>query len=210
MTSTFPRRLLAALTTAGLATGIVGCGAPEQSQSEPTAVASTIQPKEPSMPETALKDLAVTRVFDAPVEQVWSAWTESEHVRKWWGPSGFTSPVARMDVREGGTSLVAMRSPEGRDMYNTWRYLEVLPWQRLEFIVNFADSNGDTIDPAALGLPPGIPRDVRHVITFRALDGGRTEMTVNEYGYANDEVVQISKAGLESSLDKMAASFTRS
>jgi uncharacterized protein YndB with AHSA1/START domain len=210
MTPTILSRLLAALTTAGLVAGITGCGTPDQPQTGPTTVTTTSQPKDTNMPEATLKDLVVTRVFDAPVEQVWSAWTESDHVRKWWGPSGFTSPIARMDVREGGTSLVAMRSPEGHDMYNTWRYLDVVPLRRLEFILNFADGNGDTIDPAALGLPPGIPRDVRHVITFRALDGGGTEMTVNEYGYANDEVVQFSKAGLESSLDKMAASFTGS
>jgi len=56
-------------------------------------------------------DLAVTRVLDAPVEEAWRAWTEPERVRRWWGPTGFTSPSADMDVRVGGTSLVCMRAP---------------------------------------------------------------------------------------------------
>ena len=53
-------------------------------------------------------DLVVTRVFDAPVEAVWKAWTDAEQVKKWWGPDGFTAPVAKLDFREGGTSLVCM------------------------------------------------------------------------------------------------------
>lgn len=64
------------------------------------------------------KDLVVTRVFDALVDLVWKAWTDPEQVMRWWGPEGFTSPVAMIDFREGGTSLVCMRSPEGQDFYN--------------------------------------------------------------------------------------------
>jgi uncharacterized protein YndB with AHSA1/START domain len=42
-------------------------------------------------------NMVVTRSFDAPVEQVWKAWSESEQVKRWWGPTGFTCPVAKMD-----------------------------------------------------------------------------------------------------------------
>src|SRR5215217_4010218 len=78
-------------------------------------------------PDGTKRDLVVNRVFDAPIEQVWHAWTDPEHVMSWWGPTGFTSPIARMDFREGGTSLVCMRSPERHDLYNTWTYREILP-----------------------------------------------------------------------------------
>lgn len=56
-----------------------------------------------------MPDIVVTRIFDASSQQVWNSWTESAEVMRWWGPSGFTSPLARMDVRVGGTSLVCMR-----------------------------------------------------------------------------------------------------
>ncbi|HVG65858.1 MAG TPA: SRPBCC domain-containing protein, partial [Actinomycetota bacterium] len=79
-------------------------------------------------------NVVVTRVLDAPVEPVWRAWSESEQMMRWWGPTGFTCPVARMDVREGGTSLVCMRSPDGHDIYNTWTYERVAPMRELEFI----------------------------------------------------------------------------
>src|SRR5262249_51443437 len=52
------------------------------------------------------KDLVVARTFDAPVDQVWAHWVDSDRVKKWWSPTGFSVPVARMDFREGGTSLV--------------------------------------------------------------------------------------------------------
>ena len=62
--------------------------------------------------EPKKRDVIVTRVFDAPVEQVWNAWVEPEMVKQWWGPTGFTCPLAEMDFREGGTSLVCMRAPK--------------------------------------------------------------------------------------------------
>lgn len=72
-------------------------------------------------------DMVVTRTFDTTRQQVWHAWTESGEVMRWWGPAGFTSPLARMDVRQGGSSLVCMRTPDGRDLYNSWIYERVEP-----------------------------------------------------------------------------------
>jgi uncharacterized protein YndB with AHSA1/START domain len=126
---------------------------------------------------------------------------------KWWGPNGFTAPVARMDFREGGTSLVCMRSPEGQDFYNTWTYRKVVPMKLIEFVSNFADKDGKRIDPVSIGLPPGIPQDVRHVVTFKARGDNQTEMAVTEYGYTSDQIYEISKAGQEQCLDKMATSL---
>lgn len=153
------------------------------------------------------KNLSVTRTFDAPVERVWKQWSESENVMRWWGPTGFTSPLAKMDFREGGVSLVCMRAPKefgGFDMYNTWSYKKIVPHERIEFVLNFSDKDGNKLDPAKMGLPPGIPQDVPHVITFKSLGENKTEMTVNEYGYTTDTAVQTSRAGLDQCLDKMA------
>lgn len=156
------------------------------------------------------KTMTVTRTFDAAVADVWKHWSDSEKVMKWWGPKGFTSPLAKMDFREGGVSLVCMRAPKefgGFDMYNTWSYKKIIPNERIEFTLNFADKDGNKLDPAQMGLPPGIPKDVPHVITFKALGDKKTEMTVNEYGYTTDTAVETSKAGLDQCLDKMAESL---
>lgn len=157
--------------------------------------------------ENQHRDLVVTRVVDAPVGQVWQAWTDAEQVRRWWGPTGFTCPLARIDLREGGTSLVAMRSPAGQDLYNTWSYRSIVPHQRLEFIQNFADEHGNKLTPASIGLPAEIPQDVRNLVTFKALGEHGTELTVTEYGYTSDQILELSKAGLEQVLDKLATSL---
>jgi uncharacterized protein YndB with AHSA1/START domain len=151
--------------------------------------------------------MGITRIFDAPVELVWTAWTDPEQVRRWWGPTGFSCPLARMDVREGGTSLVCMRSPDGHDVYNTWTYQRVTPMRRLEFVQRFADQDANPLDPDDLGLPPGIPKQVPHVLTFQPAGEDRTEFTVTEHGYPNEEIVAISRAGMEQVLDKLAATL---
>jgi uncharacterized protein YndB with AHSA1/START domain len=152
-------------------------------------------------------DIAVTRVFDAPVAQVWRAWTEPEPVMRWWGPQGFTAPIAEMNVREGETSRVCMRSPDGHDFHNTWTYQRVIPLQRLEFLMGFARASGEPADPAELGLPPDIPSRVRHVVTFKPVGETRTELTVTEFGYSLEQTRDMSKLGLEQCLDKMATSL---
>jgi len=158
------------------------------------------------------RDLVVTRVFAAPVELVWKAWTEPEYVMRWWGPDYFTSPSAKMDFREGGTSLVCMRAPEdfgGQDMYSTWVYQKIIPMERIEFIQNLADKDGNQIDPAQIGMPPEFPRDMRTVVTFKDLGNGKTEMTVTEYNMptADTELGKNAELGLNQSLDKMVVSL---
>lgn len=155
-------------------------------------------------------DLVITRVFDAPIEKVWKAWSNADQVMRWWGPTGFTCPVAKMDFREGGRSLVCMRAPKefgGQDMYSTWSYKKIVPMQEIEFIQDFADENGNQIAPTTLGLPLDMPQEVRSVIAFKSISSNQTEITVTEYGYTSEQIFDLSKAGMEQCLDKMAASF---
>lgn len=160
------------------------------------------------------RDLTVTRIFDAPVELVWKAWTEPEFVMRWWGPDHFTSPSARMDVRVGGTSIVCMRAPQefgGMDMYSAWVYREIVPMKRIEFVQNMSDEHGNLLDPATLGLPADFPRDTRTVVLFKDLGDGRTELAVTEYNMpaADTEMGRNAELGLHQTLDKMAAIFSR-
>jgi uncharacterized protein YndB with AHSA1/START domain len=158
--------------------------------------------------EAGTQDLLFTRVFDAPVDRVWRAWTESELVMHWWGPTGFSCPAARMDVREGGASLVGMRPPKqfGRqDMFNTWTYTRVVPNERLEYTLHFADKEGRRIDPATLNLPAEMPQEVRHTLVLRSLGEARTEITLTEHDWPMGQMRELSKQGMEQCLDKMAA-----
>lgn len=152
--------------------------------------------------------VSAVRVFNVPVEDVWKAWSDAKYVERWWGPTGFTASLATHDFRPGGTSLLRMSSPEYGDVYNTWNYQVVTPLQRIEFIMNFSDESGTTLDPADAGIPPGVPRDVPHVVTFETADA-QTTLTVTEHGYTSEQAVQISQLGLDQCLDKMVAIFAR-
>ncbi len=155
-------------------------------------------------------DLVVTRIFNVPVEQAWKAWSDGDLVMRWWGPTGFTCRVARMDFREGGTSLVCMRAPRefgGQDMYNTWTYAKIVPMSRFAYTHRFSDKEGNSMDPAKQGLSPDIPTEMRHEVTFKALGKDKTEVTVIEYGWPVCPMMEMSKLGLEQCLDKMAALF---
>ncbi len=78
-----------------------------------------------------IKELTITRVFDAPRELVWKAWTEPERVKRWWGPKSFTTPVSKIDLRVGGKYLYCMRSPEGKDFWGTGIFREIVAPERL-------------------------------------------------------------------------------
>jgi uncharacterized protein YndB with AHSA1/START domain len=158
------------------------------------------------------RNLVVTCVFDASIEQVWGAWIEPELLKWWWGPDGFTCPLAEMDFRVGGTSLVCMRAPAeygGQDMYNTWTYQEIVPMERFVYILCFADKYGNIIDPTQQGLPPEMPKEVRNQVAFKDLGDERTEVTVTEYDWPVGQMMEMSRQGLEQCLDKMAAIFAR-
>lgn len=155
-------------------------------------------------------DLVVTRVIDAPLEQVWAAWTESEPLMRWWGPTHFTCPSAEMDVREGGTSIVCMRAPAdfgGQDNYSTWDYTEIVPLQKIEFIHNLSDKDGNKLDPVSIGMPPDFPVDQRQVLEFKSTGDGKTEFTVTEYGWTVGQMMEMSRLGMDQSLDKLEASL---
>ena len=155
--------------------------------------------------EAEKHDLVVTRVFDAPVAQLWKAWTDSDTLKQWWGPQGFTCPVAEMDLREGGTSLVGMSSPDFGTHYSLWAYQAIAPSSCIEFIHNLADKDGNKLDPVAVGMPADFPTDQRQVIEFKSAGEGKTELTVTEYGWTVGQMMEMSKMGMNQCLDKLEA-----
>jgi uncharacterized protein YndB with AHSA1/START domain len=82
---------------------------------------------------TADREIVLSRLFDAPREVVWEAWTDPEQVVKWWGPRGFTTTIAKMDVRPGGEWRHTMHGPDGTDYPNRSRFLEVVKPERLVY-----------------------------------------------------------------------------
>jgi uncharacterized protein YndB with AHSA1/START domain len=79
------------------------------------------------------RELVLTRVISAPREKVHRAWTDPEQLKQWFAPKPWTTPVAKLDVRPGGSNLIVMRGPDGKEFPNRGVYLEVVPNERLAF-----------------------------------------------------------------------------
>ena len=153
--------------------------------------------------------IQVTRVFNAPVEMVWQVWVDPELVKRWWGPKHFTSPVAKIDFREGGRSLVSMKGPKemgGQEWFSVWEYVKIVPFDLIEFIQSLCDADGNKTDPTKVGMPADFPKDIRTEVRFKAIAADTTEMTVTEYA-AFGSISNFAQIGLEQSMDKMLAVF---
>ena len=80
---------------------------------------------------SADRELMLTRLIDAPREKLYRAWTDPTLLKQWFAPLPYTTPVAELDVRPGGSAFIVMRGPDGKDLPNHGVYLEVVPNQRL-------------------------------------------------------------------------------
>lgn len=110
-------------------------------------------------------EVEIVRIFDAPRDLVYEAWTKPEHMTQWWGPGPFTSHSCKLDVRPGGEWQITMRSPEGRDFRSSGVYSEVVPSERLVFT---NDAYGQDGTQLLKGLTS---------VTF-ADDGRKTKLTL--------------------------------
>ncbi|PKN31836.1 MAG: ATPase, partial [Deltaproteobacteria bacterium HGW-Deltaproteobacteria-20] len=125
--------------------------------------------------------LFIQRIFAASRDRVWKAWTDPELIAQWWGPKGFTAPVIRVDLREGGRYLYAMRSPDGQDFWSTGEYREIAPAERLVVTDSFADAEGNVVPASAYGMTGDWPRELLVTVTFEE-HGGGTKVTLREAG----------------------------
>lgn len=84
--------------------------------------------------------IVLTRLYDAPRELVWQAFTEPQHVAQWYGGEGFSSPVCEMDVRPGGLWRHVMRAPNGMEFPVNSVFIEVVPPERLVWTSSDAEA----------------------------------------------------------------------
>jgi uncharacterized protein YndB with AHSA1/START domain len=113
-----------------------------------------------------MQELITTRVFDAPRDVVFQAWTDPERLKRWWGPKGFTNPVCEVDVRPGGTIRIHMRAPDGTVYPMTGVFREIVDPERLVFTSSALDGNGEPLF------------EVLNTVTF-AEEGGQTRLTLH-------------------------------
>jgi uncharacterized protein YndB with AHSA1/START domain len=76
-------------------------------------------------------EIVIERVFDAPRELVWKAWTEAEHVAQWWGPQGMTTRVDELDLRPGGNWRYVMLRPDGSEYPQRGTFREIVAPEKI-------------------------------------------------------------------------------
>ena len=137
--------------------------------------------------ETVSREVEVKRIVDAPVDLVFKAWTEAEHLARWWGPDGFTNPVCESDPRPGGALRIVMRGPDGTDYPMTGTFREVAAPERLVVESTAEDGAGHRVLEA--------------VTTVDFADhGGKTLITVHERAVALVPEAGLMLGGMEAGM----------
>jgi uncharacterized protein YndB with AHSA1/START domain len=154
--------------------------------------------------DTTPAAVVIERRFEAPVELVWQMWTDPDHFKAWYGPQGASIPVARMDLRVGGSRLVCMQvhTPAGaRRMWFVGEYLEIVENSRLVYTESPADEHGHVVRPGDSSHP--VTTEIR--VDLEDVDGG-TKMMLTHVGIPADSPGAI---GWAMALDKLAQRLAR-
>ncbi|TGK29440.1 SRPBCC domain-containing protein [Leptospira gomenensis] len=151
-------------------------------------------------------EMVIVRIFDAPRELVFKAWTEPERLMSWWGPKDFSSPGCKLEPRVGGKYHFGMRSPEGQEFWSSGKFLEFVPPEKIVFTDHFADKDGNPVPASYYGMPD-FPEELIVSVHFEELDG-KTKMTVRHAGLPAGEMSEMTEAGWNQSFDKLAAALS--
>jgi uncharacterized glyoxalase superfamily protein PhnB/uncharacterized protein YndB with AHSA1/START domain len=142
------------------------------------------------------EDFVITRVFDAPRELVWQAFTDAKRLKEWWGPKGAKVVHSKMDLKPGGSYHYALKMPDGSTIWGKFEFREIVPRERMVFINSFSDEDrGITRHPMA----PSWPMLMHSTFTFEDEPGGRTKVTIRWQPYqASPEELAAFDAGRDS------------
>ncbi|MEJ7694560.1 SRPBCC domain-containing protein [Daejeonella sp.] len=120
---------------------------------------------------TANDQVHITRVFDAPRELVFKAWTDPEHLLKWYAPTGCSISFPQIDMKNGGSFLSCIVIPNGKECWCKGIYKEVLYPELIVHTMAVSDEHGNLISAEDAGMDPEWPEETTLTITFEDLDG---------------------------------------
>ncbi|HVZ12706.1 MAG TPA: SRPBCC domain-containing protein [Patescibacteria group bacterium] len=160
--------------------------------------------------------IKIERIFDAPRELVFKAWTDPEIIKKWWGPEHFTAPSIKVDLQVGGKYIYAMHGPAGtefdRDMYSAGVFKEIVTNEKLVVTDYFSDKDGNMIVPADEGMDANFPKESIVTVLFEEIGSGKTKLSIIYAMPTTDEQQKAMLAsgmreGWQTSLDKLEAAI---
>lgn len=149
------------------------------------------------------REIVISRIFDAPREMVWQAWTNPDHISSWWGPGGFSAPPCEIDLRPGGQFRIDLNGPDGNIYPCKGTFREVVEPERIVY-----DGPAGETPGCGAGLPP----DATVTVTF-ADQNSKTRLTIHTVLASEaDRAAARSEGfieGWEQSLDRLAETIVR-
>ena len=131
--------------------------------------------------DAANKKIKVVREFDAPVENVWRAWTEKELLDQWWAPKPWKANTQSMDFRQGGAWLYYMEGPDGSRHYCRADYETIVPNKSYTGLDAFCDETGN--------INTGFPRMHWQVLFTSSGNGTKVEVEITFASEADLETI---------------------
>ena len=137
--------------------------------------------------------LTMTRDFAAPRDRVFRMLTEPEEVARWWGPHGFTMPEVRVDLRVGGEYRFTMQPPDGVRSHLAGKFREIDPPRKLVYTFRYDEP---------------VPDDRETLVTVTlGGDGGGTQVSLDQDGFATEERVAMHREGWADSFDRLRSAL---
>ncbi len=151
------------------------------------------------------KTITVERTFNLPLNTVWSAWTEPQNMKKWWGPKEYTCPDCTIDFKVGGKFLASMQAADGKKVWSTGTYKEIVPFKKIVNTDSFADSSGNIVAASYYKMPGDWEQELQVTTAFEEVDG-KTNISLQHAGLPA-EISEECIKGWQSSFDKLEENF---
>lgn len=123
--------------------------------------------------------ICITRVFDAPRELVFRAWTDPEILARWYAPNGCTLTIREIEVRPGGVVFYGIKNPSHPDCWCRGVFEEVVPPERIAFTLGLVDEEGRPLPEGGSAKDPEWPDETTITVIFEE-EGGRTRITLHQ------------------------------
>jgi uncharacterized protein YndB with AHSA1/START domain len=151
------------------------------------------------------KTITIKRTFNLPLTTVWKAWTEPESLKKWWGPKEYTCPDCSINFRVGGEFLASMLGEDGKKIWSTGTYTEIIPMKKIVNTDSFADSKGNIVPASYYNMPGDWDSELLVTVKFKEVNG-KTNLKMQHEGLPA-EISDECLKGWQSSFDKLETNF---
>ena len=151
------------------------------------------------------KTISIERTFNLPLNTVWKAWTEPESFKKWWGPKEYTCPDCTIDLKIGGKFLASMQGEDGKKVWSTGTYKEIIPQKKIVVTDSFADSTGNIVPASDYDMAGDWASELMVTVEFEEVNG-KTNLKLKHAGLP-PEITEECMQGWQSSFDKLESNL---